>query len=350
MNGRLFFRADAAPEMGLGHMRRCSVLAVACRQLGAEIHLLVRRREVERAAFGNWGGAVIHEVPWNCTPEEDAKWTLERCRDNELQIGVLDHYRIDVGYQQVLERGGLKWLQFGNTGHRHPLWGKWVHDANPAARRDDYLGRFEDPQTECLMGPSYALVGAIYGGLREKVGVPQKRRVESVMMTFGGGDDRGAFERGLRWLDALGFEGRRILLTTGLNPGLDALRRRTAGDGRIELHVDNWQPAEVMAECQLAITAGGTSVYEFACLGVPTVIVCTATNQWATAQAWQERGLAVSLGALETVEDAVAEQQIGRLIEDGDARLELARRSGSAVDGGGAKRVAEVLLGSGAEC
>jgi len=57
-----------------------------------------------------------------------------------------------------------------------------------------------------------------------------------------------------------------------------------------------------MAGCQLAVTAGGTALYELACLGVPAVIACTAANQWATALAWQERGLAVSLGVLESEE------------------------------------------------
>jgi len=341
---RLFFRADAAPELGLGHARRCAVLAGACRQLGAEIHLLVRRRDVAMPALGDWAGAVLHEVPWDCGPEEDAQWTLEKCAENGLQSGVIDHYRIDAGYQQVLSDGGLRWLQFGNTGHVHPLLGKWVHDANPQAKREDYLGRLVNPETECLLGPRYALVESRFGEVRAKSIRPQQRKVESVLLTFGGGDDRGGFERALGWLEALGFSGRRVLLTTGLNPQLEVLRKRADKDGRIELQVDNWQPAEVMAKCQLAITAGGTAVYELACLGVPTVIVNTAENQQATARAWQERGLAVSLGALEMVVDAVAMEQIGRLMEDGDARLALAKKSWEAVDGRGAERVAAALL------
>jgi len=243
MRQRLFFRFDAAPEVGLGHARRCAVLAGACRDLGAEIHCLVRRRGVNMEAVGDWSGAVIHEVSWELPPAEDAEWTVQRCRENGLQIGVLDHYRVDADYQQELEGGGLKWLQFGNTGHQHPLLGKWVHDANPMACREDFLTRLLDPQTHCLLGPSYALVGETFSEVRAQAGIPQSRSVESVLLTFGGGDDRGAFERALGWLDAVGFEGRRILLTTGLNPALGRLRRRAAGDGLMELHVDNWQPA-----------------------------------------------------------------------------------------------------------
>jgi spore coat polysaccharide biosynthesis predicted glycosyltransferase SpsG len=345
---RLFFRADAAPEVGLGHVRRCAVLAAACRQLGAEIHLLVRRREVAMAALGDWDGALVHEVPWDCGPEEDAQWTLERCAEKGLQSGVIDHYRLDGGYQQVLSDGGLRWLQFGNTGHTHPLLGKWVHDASPAVKREAYLGRLVNSETECFLGPRYALVEARFGGVRAKLGAPQRGAVETVLLTFGGGDDRGAFERALGWLEALGFAGRRVLLTTGLNPQLEVLRRRAAEDGRIELEVDNWQPAEVMAKCQLAITAGGTAVYELACLGVPTVMVSTAENQQATAESWQERGLAVSLGTLETVEDAVAEARIGRLMEDREACLALAKGAWEAVDGRGAERVAAALMAGGA--
>jgi len=344
---RLFFRADAAPEVGLGHVRRCAVLAAACRQLGAEIHLLVRRRDVAMEALGDWAGSVIHEIPWECTPKEDAILTQMWCQQEGVKVGVLDHYRVDEECQMELAGSGVRWMQFGNPRHVHPLMGDWVHDASPAAKQEAFVGRQKKGEIVFFLGPKFALVDRSFTEQRARLAQPRAVEVGTVLLMFGGGYDGGGIERALDWLNAVGFRGKRIILTTRLNRSLGVLEARVAEDVRTELHVDNWQPAMLMSNCQLAITAGGTSVYELACLGVPTVIVCTANNQQATAQVWQDQGLGVNLGELQTVTDAVAEEQIGWLIEDIDKRLELAKKSWQTVDGKGADRVAAALLACG---
>lgn len=346
---RLFFRADAAPEVGLGHVRRCAVLARACQRAGAEVHLLLRRREVAVEALGYWAGAVLHEIPWSAEVGDDAAETVAYCAERGLRVGVLDHYRIDEEYQQVLARGGLEWMQFGNARHMHPLLGAWVHDANPAARDELFKERQRWAETAFLLGPRFALVNEMFAAERARLGGLRRGGVEAVLLTFGGGNDGGATERALDWLEAVGFAGKRVILTSGMNRNVAALRARAVCDERIVLQVDNWQPAEWMGRCQLAITAGGTSVYELACLGVPMVIVCTAENQWVTAQAVAGMGLAVNLGALEAVGDEMAEREVGSLMADGERRWEMARRGWAAVDGVGAERVAQVLLAAGGQ-
>ena len=301
------------------------------------------------AALGGWEGAVIHEMPWASEPLEDAQLTRAYCQEKGLKVGVLDHYRIDEAYQTELAGGGLKWMQFGNAKHEHPLLGAWVHDASPTACQEAFQARQRRSDTVFLMGPAFSMVHESYLAQRKNLAAPAWGAVEAVLLTFGGGYDGGATERALDWLEAVGFTGKRVILTTGLNQSVATLKTRAAADGRIALHLNNWQPAELMGACQMAITAGGTSVYELACLGVPTVIVCTAENQWATAHAWQERSLGVSLGALETVVDELAERQIGQLIADAEKRSRLAKRSSSVIDGRGAERVAAALLGIGAQ-
>ena len=344
MSKRLFFRVDASPEIGLGHLRRCWVLAQRCRRLGAECHFLVRRREFALPIDGEWKDAIVHDIPWDCDPQEDALLTMNWCLENQVWTGVLDHYRLDESYQKILERGGVKWLQFGNKRHAHPLLGAWVHDASPGASSGDYQTRRANPETFFLTGPRFALVGESFVETRATLQAPVEQEVRSILLTFGGGDDFGAFGRALDWLDAVGFSGRRVVLTTGLNPRLSVLRKRAAKSPCIEMQVDNWSPASVMASCQLAICAGGTSLHEFACLGVPTIIVCTADNQVAPACAWQEAGFGKNLGSLEDIDETQAIQVIEQMIGDHQSRLDCARACWSSQDGLGASRVASCLI------
>lgn len=341
----LFFRLDASPRIGLGHLRRCVVLAHACAEAGAVSHFLIRSENLDLQTQDFPSGAVIHSIPWELSAGEDADLTARLCLDHHLQTGVVDHYRVgEVGYQEVLNQAGLKWMQFGNLLHRHQLLGRWVHDANPGASPSAYSERLSHSVPEFLAGPAYALVAEEFREQRLLLSRPADTEVRSVLITFGGGDDRGGAVAALNGLDRAEFGGKRILLTTSLNPNLPRLKDLADQSSQIELHVDNWHPASLMATCQLALCAGGTTLHELACLGVPTVITCIADNQQFPAAAWQSERMALHLGSLQDLRDDGAVSQLRQLLQDPSERLAMAQRCWDQQDGGGASRVAAALL------
>jgi spore coat polysaccharide biosynthesis predicted glycosyltransferase SpsG len=344
MNGRLFFRADAAPEMGLGHVRRCAVLAQACRGLGADVHLLARWREVAIESAGDWAGVSIHEMPWELTPDEDVQWVVEACRAIVIECGVVDHYRLTGAYQQRLKEAGLEWMQFGNMGHANPLLGRWIHDASAGAEISGYAGRQIGPDTEFLMGPGYALVGEGFRKVRASLTGPKEEEVNSILITFGGGDDRGATLKVLGWLDTIGFAGRKLILVGANNGGLGKIQTMATISGNLELVVGNWNPEGLMSGCQLALCAGGTTLHELACLGIPVVILTIAENQRVSAESWDSAGFGVSLGDLAWVEDVTACRVIETLAGNRKGRYEMSQKAWASQDGLGAQRVAKKLL------
>lgn len=290
--------------------------------------------------------AEAHFIPWGSSPEEDARQMVELCQAHGIQTGVADHYRMDAAYQQILNEAGLRWLQFGNTGHSHPLLAHLVHDASPNARPESYRSRAVLRHTQFLTGPGHALVAEPFVRLRTLSGSPppNRRPVDSLLLTFGGGDDRGATLAALGWLEAAGFQGRRVILSSSLNPSLPKLRDQARLTPNIELHVDNWSPAQVMAGCQLALCAGGTTLHELACLGIPALMVTIADNQLAPAAAWEAAGMGLHLGPLDRVQPEAAQNLIHRLLSQPNRLAVMAQTCRQMQDGCGAARVARALL------
>jgi spore coat polysaccharide biosynthesis predicted glycosyltransferase SpsG len=120
-------------------------------------------------------------------------------------------------------------------------------------------------------------------------------------------------------------------------PRLRALARA----GAIDLHIDVRDMAALSAQADVAVGAGGGSVWERAVLGLPSVVVPLADNQIAMTT------LLDSYGALVSAELTDLGAAWSRVIDDAELRRSLSERSASLCDGLGAQRVAQALMAVG---
>ena len=105
--------------------------------------------------------------------------------------------------------------------------------------------------------------------------------------------------------------------------------------------------AELMLQCDLAVTAGGTTIYELCALGVPFVCFSYAENQEALVDYAGRREIGLDAGKYH-YDPVRTLENIGILVEraaaDAQQRREMSRRAARLVDGRGAVRLAEALL------
>ncbi len=67
------------------------------------------------------------------------------------------------------------------------------------------------------------------------------------------------------------------------------------------MRVDATDIAQLMAESDFAMGAGGITAWERACLGLPTAIVAIASNQWGNARQMAFAGGAFLLGSVDGI-------------------------------------------------
>ena len=104
--------------------------------------------------------------------------------------------------------------------------------------------------------------------------------------------------------------------------------------------------SDYMKKCDLAISAGGSTLYELCACGTPTIQYTLADNQLGAARAFSEQGLIPWAGDIRTdMEESfrVIEREMERLSAPGEweARTAALQR---VVDGRGAGRIARALL------
>jgi UDP-2,4-diacetamido-2,4,6-trideoxy-beta-L-altropyranose hydrolase len=170
-----------------------------------------------------------------------------------------------------------------------------VHNQNLLALEHDY-GVAD--HTRLLLGPRYAVLDDAYRHPRsERAGVPERARV--VLVTFGGADRTNQSRKVVEALASLEDPPDRVILVVGgLYTHAEELKEYVDGlpDLAVELHVNTSKMPELMAASDLAVSSGGLTAWELACLGVPNIILSTADAERQTGRLLSRRDYAHYLG------------------------------------------------------
>lgn len=102
--------------------------------------------------------------------------------------------------------------------------------------------------------------------------------------------------------------------------------------------------ARLMADADIGIGAGGSSVWERACLALPSITIVVAENQQAVARELERRGASLSLDAQALAFEAMLSAEWYSLSANDTTRKTMSERSAALCDGQGADRVAEAVL------
>lgn len=194
-----------------------------------------------------------------------------------------------------------------------------------------------------LAGPDYALVRPEFAAARQaalegRTG-PVRRALVALGLTDVGGITGRVVQALLPRLDGVALD---VVVGSGAYslPGLQAL----ADEGQISLHVDSQDMAGLMAPADIAIGAGGASLWERACLGLPAITLIVADNQRDLAMKLDGAGVTLALDARWPGLEERLVKTWGRLVDDETLRLGLSRTSAALCDGLGAGRAATALL------
>jgi RimJ/RimL family protein N-acetyltransferase len=134
-----------------------------------------------------------------------------------------------------------------------------------------------------------------------------------------------------------------ILLGAGAPHLEDVRATAAAAPFPARLHVGIENVAGLLGEADLAVGAGGGGAWERCCLGLPSIVMCTAGNQHAAAESLRAAGAAVVLGDAKNVAEEKLIEALHRLVENGAARRALARAAACMCDGLGARRLVAAL-------
>ena len=338
--GTLLFRADASHAMGHGHVMRCLALAQAWQDHGGKcVFAMAEPLPVLESRLRSEDVSVA-VIPASSGSLEDAERLAELARKNNARWVVVDGYQFGVGYQRALKDAGHKVLAIDDYGHVGNQVADIVLDQNAGAAENFYHKR--PPYTRLLLGSRYAMLRREFKLRRNwKRQIPPTAK--KILITMGGSDPENITERVLQSLALSRNQNFELMVLDG-NPKIQSLRQHAGGFERISVIDRAPNMLEMMAWADIAIIAGGGTLWELLYMGCAVISFARNPVQHEILSYLANAGCVQFAGNAENLE----REQLSSLVSDlasSAARREAMSHSGrEAVDGLGAQRVCELMV------
>ena len=336
------FRTDASVTQGLGHFMRCRALAEEWMARGGRATFVTTRTPQDLQSRLQDEGFGVRTAPSaHCNGTDELAWLTSVLQEERPAVLVLDGYHFDLHYQQAV-RPWVKCLVCLDDVPEHPFACDVFLNQNLGVTAEEYKSLVPHGTT-VLLGPQYALLRAEF---REHAGsyrVAAKPR--RVLVTLGGSDEADHTARVLGELASLAGIEMDVMLGPMYPHGNPIGRIRGLDPGRIHVHRGVDRLLDLAALADLAMTAGGSTVWELACLGIPMVVLGTATNQDAVLRGLGAEQAALVLGPIQSLSPGEIAEAVRSLLASPSRLLDLSRAASSLVDGRGGERVSEAIEG-----
>lgn len=338
----LIIRADANAQIGTGHVMRCLALAQAWQARGGKTILvshdlapaLAQRIQTEQIS--------LVPVRAGLNLAEDAALLIETARAQNAEWVVVDGYHFDANYQRVIKAAGFKLLVLDDNGDYEHYYADFVLNQNLHATPELYAQR--EAYTKLLLGNRYVLLRREF--LEWRMWERQIPDVaKRILVTLGGGDPENATLSVIRALNEIDIAGLESVIVVGAASPHRQVIERMAKQSHVKMRVESNvtdMPA-LMAWADVAISGAGSTVWELAFMGLPSIVMPLAENQKEIARELTARRFFLSFQKLTQENQDEFARGLTTLCSDSVRRTEMSHGARTLIDGKGAARVVQEL-------
>jgi UDP-2,4-diacetamido-2,4,6-trideoxy-beta-L-altropyranose hydrolase len=319
---KIFFRTDASVSIGMGHVMRCLTLARALRDRGAECHFICREvpnysfDAIRQAGFEatvlslpvhkhtadpTSDKAIFSDIKWISTDWSwDVTQTISAIQYERPDWLIVDHYFLDARWERAIRPFCNRLMVIDDLADRS-------HDCDILLDQNFYLDlhkRYQGLVPEhCkkMLGPTYFLLRSEFDEKRVSLRV-RDGKVRRILIFFGGTDSKNQSKTALEAAVQLGRSDISVDLVVGQNnPNRHSIKKLCDQLPGVSFHCNVENMAELIANADLGIGAGGSAMWERCYLGLPTITVVVAENQVRSTQDVDQLGAIAYIGSAESL-------------------------------------------------
>ncbi len=319
---------EGGRDIGYGHITRCTSIYEAFEEIGKQSQLIVNGDETIEDLLKGKNYKVFNWLD-----------------DQQLLFGILDNANIVFIDSYLAE---------------HDIYERISEQVKTAVYFDDDL-RIDYPRGFVLNGAIFAeqlpypkkedvtnLLGTMYTPIRREFwDTPPKlirKEVKTLVVTFGGSDMCNVTPKVQKVLNKTYPYLQKKIIVTRFFANMSEIKKLRDKNTKLIYEPDAIELKEIMRESDIAISAGGQTLYELASVGVPTIGICIAQNQLQNVNGWSKSGLLEYIGWYNNKD--IQSKLIAALekMKSYNKRIRCSKKNRELIDGKGSRRVCDILL------
>jgi UDP-2,4-diacetamido-2,4,6-trideoxy-beta-L-altropyranose hydrolase len=338
---KVCFRVDGGKGIGMGHLMRSLALAKVFSE-EVEIKFIIKEDKSALKLLKENKCEFI-TLPFNLDYNEEIERVKNSISNEKAEILITDSYKIDQNYLIEMKSVVKKLISIHDFAP-FSFPSDIVINGNVYGDKLDYSSISKD--TEFLLGTNYLLMRDEFQRLEERM---VNQEISNILVTVGGSDPLNLTPKVINSLDILEKELKKSLhIDVVIGPSfnnIDKIIEMTRKNRlEISLHFNIRKMSRLMLESDLAITAGGTTLYELAATGTPAVVLLQADNQVLAAKEMERLGTIINLGFGNKVEIEKLAATLIEIAKNEAKRKKMSKVGQKLVDGYGATRCVERIL------
>lgn len=350
---KIAIRADGGSVIGMGHIMRTLVLAkelskendvfyvcIVEKMHNSEIHVKERCSEVssleqleklkiDNSKYIQGIKKILYEGFKVILLDENR--LINGFQEFEADLLITDSYAVNEEYFEETKKIFKRTAYIDDT-NKYYFNVDFLINQNPDA--EDFKYKVSS-NTKLLLGTDHILLRNEFKNIINK---HIKEKVWDIMVTVGGADPYRLTEKILNCTNSLNYKFHVVI-----GPSfVDTAFVENFNSNNVKFYY-NANMHEIMKKCDMAISTCGSTLYELAACGVPTLGIIIADNQQGIGTKLDKKNVIKCLGWYDKISKGDLIYNINKLANDYILRKSFSEKASKLVDGKGAERIAKVL-------
>lgn len=338
-------RTTLGPTTGIGQYMRMHRLAAELKNRGVDVHILV-----DDISCLRW---LPQEVPVSAlsmayetfSSTVDAERTIQFLKREKCDTVIVDDYRLDVSWEELLRSASFRLIAFDDLCRRHScdmlIDMKW--------RGEETFSVYDNllpPETVRLLGPAYVILDPIYG---KEQHIRREVSEFTVTLSLGGGGDMNLLApiaEGILTSSSQRAE-RPIVVQVIIGPqayNCQTIQQFAKEHPSLRLISGACSLYKFFRKTHLYIGAIGGAIYELLALKIPAITFSLASNQNTELKFLRDIGHHFHIPDYNFLDTESLCSLFWSFYENYDRAAVLCRAARVKIDGEGCKRIADAVV------
>ena len=317
---KIAFRVDSSAEIGIGHLIRCRSLAIHLKEVGHHVVFVSRDHkgnsnnlikienfklyELKRSNSKNFNFTNIYQKWLGISQLLDAKQTIQTLENLNIDWIIVDHYGISKQWHKEVKKNIKKIIVIDDLASKQYACDAIINQNYNLDYKKLYKNRLHS-NTQKFLGPRYSLIDPEYIKYQRKNN-KKNREISNVFIYFGGEDNYKLTIKTIKALkdERLSYLKLHIVLPQKIDKKLmNYYLNLPLKNKNIFIYHQQRTLALIISKCDIAIGAGGSTLWERIYFLVPSFIISTAANQVMACKSLAKKNLINYLGDARHVDD-----------------------------------------------